>query len=132
MIYRLKYIGKDFTPSAVGERIKDVYKLDTYKNELVKVGELDLQEQIQSFASMTNYKELIEKLHSPDDIAQYYPTRMNAIYADISEFSSHYMENRELFQTVLDVVNNIKMQNHEPVQQELVQEKEQEVNSNVQ
>lgn len=127
MIYLLKYKGKDFPSSVAGDRIKKVYKLDSYKYELVEVGEVDLQEQINSFASMTNYKELISKLHTPDEIAQYYPVNINALYADISAFSSHYMENQELFKSVLDVLDKVKMQKQEVKKETIKEQKKDEV-----
>lgn len=108
MIYMMKHLGKNFSPSVCGDRIKEVYKLDSYKYELVKIGEIDLQDRIQSYASMTNYKELIDKLHSPEEIEQYFPVNINALYADVSAFSQHYMENRELFQNVLSIIEDMK------------------------
>lgn len=127
MIYLLKNKDKKYMPSIAGERVKTVYKLDTYKYELVKVGEVDLQDKIQSYSSMTNYKELIDKLHSPEEMEQFFPVNINALYADVSAFSSHYMENQELFKNVLNVIDSVRQQQEVPKKQEQPQEQKEEI-----
>lgn len=89
-----------FQSTESGSSHKDIYKLDSKENVLVKVGEMDLQEYINSFYADTNYKKIIEDLHLSNDnferIAEIFPQKPQAQFLDVSEVKLEILENIEL------------------------------------
>lgn len=101
MIWLLKnYEKKKFENSNSGTNIKPIYKLDHKNYELMKVQEIDLQKQIDSFYNETNYKEIMSRIHRDDDIEleilRRYPENENIKYGDSTIFANTYLENWEM------------------------------------
>lgn len=102
---------KSFKFSNPGSSIKTIFTLDSKNHRLVPVRDIDLDAKIQSYFDETNYKALIERIHSDDPeelrehILRTYPTARRGFYGDISVFQEDYLPNLELVQEVLNLYN---------------------------
>lgn len=111
---------KNFSFSNPGSNIKTVYTLDSKNYRLVPVRDIDLDAKIQSYFDETNYKALIERIHSDDPeelrehILRTYPTARRAFYGDVSAFQEDYLPNLELVQEVLNFYNPDALFNYNP------------------
>lgn len=104
---RMNIKSYDFTPSVEGDRKKKIYKLNSTRDQLVQVQEIDQQDYINSFLQETNYKGLIEKLHNPEDIAQY--SKYHTVnYGDSTMFSPSYLENMITFREAEATIDYLK------------------------
>lgn len=111
---------KNFSFSNPGSNIKTVYTLDSKNYRLVPVRDIDLDAKIQSYFDETNYKALIERIHSDDPeelrehILRTYPAARRAFYGDVSAFQEDYLPNLELVQEVLNFYNPDVLFNYNP------------------
>lgn len=111
---------KNFSFSNPGSNIKTVYTLDSKNYRLVPVRDIDLDAKIQSYFDETNYKALIERIHSDDPeelrehILRTYPAARRAFYGDVSAFQEDYLPNLELVQEVLNLYNPDVLLNYNP------------------
>lgn len=81
----------DAIPCSSGCRTKAEYQLKQTGNnlELVKVGEIDIQAQIESFEDSVSLSKMIERFSRGDDTAL---TRRKGFYGDVSGFSDNPAE----------------------------------------
>lgn len=95
MKYLLKKLEKDFQVSPPGEKIREIFMLNEREHELVKIGEENIQDKINSYYDETNYKDIISKIHSEEDLKVYFPDK-GARYGDSTMFADNYLDNIEL------------------------------------
>lgn len=78
-------------PCPSGNRVKPEYqlKMDGNNLSLVKVGEIDIQKQIESYADGVSLAKMIERFKRGDETAL---TRKKGFYADVSGFSDNPAE----------------------------------------
>lgn len=102
---RLKQLNLPY--SNAGSPIKTIFSFNSKNHCLVPVRDINLDDKIQSYFDETNYKALIEKLHSTDSetlretIIRTYPNAKQPFYGDISAFNDDLMPNIEFMREVL-------------------------------
>lgn len=91
--YLKKQIGS-YEASNAGNPIRETFKLDKSQNKLVKTGEINQQDIIQSYYDETNYKDIIKRA-TGGPITDFIEQDTNATYGDISDVSDSIFRNIE-------------------------------------
>lgn len=112
------YFEKDKAlPCPAGDRMKDVNRLVRNGNNLSleKTGELDVQEQIQSYEDGVSLEKMIKRFQRGDETAL---QRRQAFYADVSGYSTDPAEVIRTGRAAMQTLADLQAKNNEkPVEE---------------